>query len=507
MVAMNALPPVPEVFGDGWRDEWRRRLHEGVPWLLRWGAEADDGPYWRHGSLRPGYARITVPTMIVAGWADGYRNNSLRTHAALTAAGTPVRLLAGPWSHMSADSALPGPHVDLCAEMARWFDRWLRGAANGVGASTDTGPDAEPSIVYFSRTWCPPEPDAPVVAGAWQAEHAWPSPRVGPVERPLGGGVRTHTPIAGTGTAAWNSCAGQLPYGQPTDQRYDDAASLTWQWPAGGTELLGHATLGLRLGCDQPVATVSAKLCDVSPDGTSVLVTRALLNLTQRGSLGAGGIHGTPPEPLPVGVDVDVELEFEATAWTVARGHLLRLSVTGMDWPNTVAAPRPFRLVVDGDASTLRLPVATAAPTPAPATLHTLPEPAVEAIPAGAGDAARASGTAAPTCPVWQISNDVLTRTTSARVDHGSTYPARGGTCTDHYTGLVTIDRRSWCQRATSSASFRLDWGGIRVRTEAAVAYTADEHQTTIEVTLDAYEDDRPVVKRTWRESHPRRTA
>jgi hypothetical protein len=313
------------------------------------------------------------------------------------------------------------------------------------------------------------------------------------VERPLGGGARAHAPVGGTGTAAWNSCAGQLPWGQPTDQRFDDAASLTWQWPAGGTELLGNATLALRLRCDQPVATVSAKLCDVSPDGTSVLVTRALLNLAHRAGLGVGGVRGTPPAPLPVGVDVSVELEFEATAWTVAPGHLLRLSVTGMDWPNTIAAPRPFTMVVDGGASTLRLPVAAAPPVPAPATLHTLP------LPGTAAD--HAAGV------TWRISDDVLGRTTSAYVDHGSTYPARGGTCTDHYTGEVGIDRRTWRQRATSSATFQLDRDGIRVRTEAVVAFTADEHETTIEVTLDAYENDCPVAQRTWRRTHPRRLA
>ena len=28
MIAMNALPPVPAVWGDGWRDEWRARIDE-----------------------------------------------------------------------------------------------------------------------------------------------------------------------------------------------------------------------------------------------------------------------------------------------------------------------------------------------------------------------------------------------------------------------------------------------------------------------------------------------
>src|SRR3990170_7867801 len=76
MVACNALPPVPAVFGDGWRDEWLRRLDGTEPWLLRWLEEQHDSPYWRHGSLRPPYDRIACPTMIVAGWADGYRNNT-----------------------------------------------------------------------------------------------------------------------------------------------------------------------------------------------------------------------------------------------------------------------------------------------------------------------------------------------------------------------------------------------------------------------------------------------
>jgi len=105
MIAMNALPPVPEIFGDGWRDEWRRRTDQTEPWLLRWEAEPADGPYWRHGSLRPDYSAITTPTMIIAGWADGYRNNTFRTFEALTC---PKRMIIGPWSHASTDTCRPG---------------------------------------------------------------------------------------------------------------------------------------------------------------------------------------------------------------------------------------------------------------------------------------------------------------------------------------------------------------------------------------------------------------
>ena len=55
MTPMNALPPVPAVFGEGWRDEWRRRVEQMEPWMLTWLRHQRDGSYWRHGSLRPEY--------------------------------------------------------------------------------------------------------------------------------------------------------------------------------------------------------------------------------------------------------------------------------------------------------------------------------------------------------------------------------------------------------------------------------------------------------------------
>ena len=129
MTPMSALPPVPAVYGDGWREEWARRIEHMEPWLLTWLREQRDGPYWRHGSLRPDYGRIRCATLLVGGWADGYRNNSFRTFAALRA---PKALLMGPWSHMSTETSLPGPHIDLVPEMIRWFGHWLRDEDNGV---------------------------------------------------------------------------------------------------------------------------------------------------------------------------------------------------------------------------------------------------------------------------------------------------------------------------------------------------------------------------------------
>ena len=128
MVAMNALPPVPAVWGHGWQDEWRRRIEETPAWVLDWLREQVDGPMWRRGSVRlgpggAGYERITCPTMIVCGWADGYRNNTFRTVPHLQ---VPWRLLAGPWSHADPATSRPGPAIDATVEMVAFFDEHLR---------------------------------------------------------------------------------------------------------------------------------------------------------------------------------------------------------------------------------------------------------------------------------------------------------------------------------------------------------------------------------------------
>ncbi len=145
VTAMNALPPVPAVWGPHWRDEWRRRVETCEPWLLTWMREQRDGPYWRHGSVRPDYARIDCPTMIVAGWADGYRNSTFRLVEALGGNGVPHRLLAGPWAHAATDSSRPGPRIDLVPEMVAWWDRWLRG---------DVGPLRKSASLWRPRARC-----------------------------------------------------------------------------------------------------------------------------------------------------------------------------------------------------------------------------------------------------------------------------------------------------------------------------------------------------------------
>jgi uncharacterized protein len=364
MVALNALPPVPAIAGPDWRERWRARVEGLEPWLLRWLEEQADGPYWRQGSLRPAYERIACPTMLVAGWADGYRNATFRMLERLRA---PARLLFGPWSHMDTDISLPGPRIDLVPEMVRWWDRWLRGRRNGV--------DEAPPVTVFVRHATRPAPDLDELAGGWRDEPVWPPERARSLTLPLSGaapaseGVDRLAVRADVGSAAWISCAGHLPFGQPDDQRSDDAWSLVYDWELDEElEILGHPRLAVRVGSSAPMAFLSAKLCDVFPDGTSALVARGFLNLAQRRSR-------TDPEPMRPGVVEAVALELDATSWVFPAGHRLRLSLAGTDWPNLGPPPAPVTLTVERAGSALTLP-ALDGPSPSPPPSLPVPRPA-----------------------------------------------------------------------------------------------------------------------------------
>jgi uncharacterized protein len=466
---MNALPPVPAVWGEGWRKEWLRRVDTAEPWLLTWMREQRDGPYWRHGSLRPEYSRIACPTMIVAGWADGYRNNSFRTLEALRASRVPHRLLAGPWAHAATDTALPGPRIDLVPEMAAWWDRWLRGS-DGDGPAER----GEATATVFVRSSTRPEPDLDTYAGEWVQEE-WPCPRCATVEWDLDGRPE-YVVRPAVGTDAWIDCAGHLPYGQSLDQRFDDAASLQWEWPADDLAIIGHPVVRLRVSASAPVAYCSVKLCDVFGDGTSALVSRGSLNLTHRD----GHVE---PTPLVPGEVYEVEIELDACAYRFTAGQRLRLSVAGADWPNTAAPPQPLHLTVHGGR--LSLP-RWEGPSPyAPPHLR----------PGSAESGEDASGV------TWRVERDVLARRTSCVVDHGSTYEAPyDATVTEHYSGRVSVDEQTFEQVADAVAEYTIRWPEVTASASATLHLVADRDSYDVTIDLTVREGDEAVGERRWHE-------
>jgi putative CocE/NonD family hydrolase len=492
MEAANVLPPVPRIYGEDWRELWEQRVEGYTPWTLNWLEHQTYDDYWKHGSLREDYGAIEAATMLVTGWADGYTNIALRGFAGLRC---PKRLIAGTWAHASTETSRPGPNIDLVPEMARWWDRWLKDDDNGV--------ERDPPIVLFVRRPTPPAADMKEYRGEWRFEPGWPLERGRDTTLELakatavarGGEGPDELVVRGdVGWTAWISCAGALPWGQPQDQRPDEAFSLVYDWETLDEELeiLGHPRVTVSVASTAPVAYLSAKLCDVHPDGTSQLVTRQLLNLTHR-------LSREDPSPLVPGETYQVSFELEVTSWIFEPGHRIRLDLAGSDWPNAWAPPLPCTLTVDRATSTLLLPTLEG-PSPV-AEVPSLPpsrKPQVEKMSARGHELAQV---------IWRIEHDLVQGQTRAVARYGG--PSEGDDVgpplEQWYGGTVGVSTEDPGRAfVDAGAVYLVRFPEATVRTESRTRIDSDAGAYHVRIEIDAGEDDQVRWSRRWERTIPR---
>jgi putative CocE/NonD family hydrolase len=323
-----------------------------VEWLRHQTRDA----YWRQGSLNENWEAVQCPVFAIGGWADSYRNFVLHMLRHLR---VPRKGLIGPWLHDMPHVARPGPQIDHLREMVRWWDYWLKGI--------DTGIMDEPVLTIWVQESRPPDPYPQTIPGRWRFETEWPVARTDRQTWYLGkDGTFTPAPPAQAAPDRWEGpltlglaapfwCTGYRPSGLPRDQRPDDACSLTFTSPPlpEPLEILGFPQVELYVAASEPLAQASVKLCDVAPDGTSLLVTRGMLNLTHRDS------HEHPTALIP-GDIYPITVELSGISHVFAAGQRVRLSIAGADWPLAWPPPRRAVLTLYHDAahpSQLELPV------------------------------------------------------------------------------------------------------------------------------------------------------
>jgi uncharacterized protein len=221
------------------------------------------------------------------------------------------------------------------------------------------------------------------------------------------------------------------------------------------------------------------KLCDVFPDGTSALVTRGSVDLAYR-----AGVHGSP-SPLVPGHEVEVEVVLDACAYQWAPGNTLRVSVAGADWPNTIAPPAPVSLTLRTASVTLPFlegehPVPTFGP--------------------GAGHSSESTEGVG-----WSIHHDVLSRVTSATTRSDSRYPTPyDGTAHELYLGEVSVDTRTFAQRASANTTYELTWPGTEVTVRSGMTLDVTRTSYDVRIWTLATLNSEEVSTRTWEESIPR---
>jgi predicted acyl esterase len=270
--------------------------------------------------------------MLANAWGDTVfpANQSTDFYEKLTG---PKRLELRPGDHATAElTGLFGLPNDVWTDTRRWFDHYLKGAANGI--------DQEQPVQLKSRS-----------AGGYEGYPDWKS--VGATRRKIAvaGSTTIHANIdsgADGGIVFLSSILDQVAQLPPVasipllPRRW----AAVWQSERYGTaqRVRGTAALHTTLTPNKESGTLIAYLYDVGPLGLGKLVTHAPLTW-----------HGkTPGEPF--GVDLDLL----STAYDVPAGHRLALVVDTVDPLYTEHNPSGAQLTFSspsGDPSYISVPL------------------------------------------------------------------------------------------------------------------------------------------------------
>ena len=493
-----ACPPDPEIVGPEWREQWRHRLENAVPYPGIWMRHPHRDAYWKHGSVCEDFAAIECAVYAIGGWADGYPNAIPRLMEHLDA---PRKALIGPWSHALPHNAMPGPAIGFFQEALRWWDYWLK--------DIDTGIMAEPPFRVWLEEYTPPAPYHEQVPGRWVAEDQWPSPRIAnetwylnvlSLDRAPAAPdrVRVMSPqTTGLGAGDWYGFGAEGE--SPIDPREDDGKSLTFDSDpvSDRFEILGAPVVHLDFSVDQPVALAVVRLNDVAPDGASSRVSWGVLNLTHRDS------H-EHPQALEPGQRYQVAVQLNDVAYAFAPGHTLRVAISTSYWPVVWPSPRPVRLTVHTGSSELHLPVR-------PQRIEDADLPAFEAPERGPVPDHTALDKASM--------QRAVTRDLTTNVTEYNVY-SDGGDFGDASLARIddidlTVSYSIWKQYRIpeydpTDAQARIDQvtthrrGDWSTRLECSLVLTATPEAFRLRTTLRTWIGDEPFIDRDWDEWIPR---
>ncbi len=306
----------------------------------------DGGPAYDRVNLTARFDSVRVPIFHIGGWHDIFIQGTLNAFTGLQASGGPgalgnQALLMGPWVHNILDEncgelSFPGSGASVFIDdIVNWFEVWLKGRSGRIPF---------PAVRYYLMG------DAERAEGPgnrWISGSAWqPEPETVPYY--LSGGGRLATapprpdeppdvfdfdpsdPVPTLGGRNLNIQAGSRDQG-PAEARPDVLVYET-EVLADSVVITGRVTVRLWASSDGPDTDFTAKLCDVYPDGRSMLVADGIVQARHRNSL-------TIEEFLAPGEPERFTIDLWSTALVFAAGHRIRLDVSSSNWPRFSVNP------------------------------------------------------------------------------------------------------------------------------------------------------------------------
>ncbi len=287
---------------------------------------------------------LRTPALFTTGWFDNCSSGTVGFYRLVQQHGAPevrahTHLVIGPWDHMCGPGEWPGFDVgpegvrDLAASEEQFFDRHVRG---------DTRVPMLPPVTYFVMG-----------RNAWRTAREWPPARAvatrlylqgaeGGVGRgrllprmPEGGGPSRFSydpmdPVPTVGGAN-NFGARYLPAGVgPRDQRpvleRADVRTFVSDPMREPMEVTGHVRVMLHVSSSARDTDFTAKLMDMRPDGSAMLLTDGIIRAQHR--------HGDGvPVLLTPGEAVQLEIDLALISYEFQPGHRIGLAISSSNFP------------------------------------------------------------------------------------------------------------------------------------------------------------------------------
>jgi uncharacterized protein len=307
--------------------------------------------FWKRLNFETQAGKVRAPAVYSGGWYDIFLQGTINAFTAVhyhggEGARGKCRLVIGPIGHGTftelkyPPSAAKGP---ACGDAFAWFDHVLLGKPNAI---------AKEKAVHYYVMGDPTDPKAP--GNSWRHTDDWPPPaRATPFNCHPDGTLSRETPPEGNGamTYAYDpknpvpNVGGQelgVPLG-PMDQRRvekrPDVLLFSTAALDDAIEVTGRITAKLFVSSDCPDTDFTVKLCDVYPDGRSMLVTDGILRARHHKSFEQESF-------LEPGQVYELNVDLWSTSLVFNKGHRIRVAVSSSNSPRFEANPntgRPFR--------------------------------------------------------------------------------------------------------------------------------------------------------------------
>ncbi len=284
---------------------------------------------------------IAVPMLLISGWFDHFPDDVIRAFYDLreksaTSVRAQHKLLMGPWLHTELGKAQQGQltfssSVGVPDSLAlRFFDYYLRNISNGY--------DRDPVMRYYqmgTNDWR--------VTNDWFALNSATTPlylQAGgllSLIKPTGNMAPDsfrydpRRPSPAVGGSRFNPFDPTTPVGpqdlrQSVESRSDvliySTPVLDKNWVINGS-----IKVDLFVASNRRDTDIAVRLCDVYPDGRSMILTQGIRRMRFRNSY-------TNEELLTPGQVYQVTVELQNLAITVLPGHRLRIDITSSDYPH-----------------------------------------------------------------------------------------------------------------------------------------------------------------------------